>query len=40
MFLKEEVFTVLLTGKPHSKISMDQVIEFSMAIAHQKKPVI
>ena len=38
MFLKEEVFTVLLTGKPHSKIPMDQVIE--MTIAHQKKPVI
>ena len=32
--LKEEGFTVSLTGKPHSKIPMDEVIEVT------KKPVV
>ena len=35
IFLKEEGFTVSLTGKPHSKIPMDQVIE--MAINRSSK---
>ena len=30
IFLKEEGFTVSLTGKPHSKIPMDQVIEMTI----------
>ena len=38
MFVKEEGFTVSLTGKPHSKIPMDQIIQ--MTIVHQKKPVV
>ena len=38
IFVKEIGFTVSLTGKPHSKIPMDQVIQ--MTIVHQKKPVV
>ena len=38
MFVKEEGFTVSLTGKPHSKIPMDQIIQ--MTIGHQKNPVV
>ena len=30
IILKEEEFTVSLTGKPHSKISMDQVIQMTI----------
>ena len=30
IFLKEERFTVLLTGKPHSKIPVDQVIKMTI----------
>ena len=30
IFLKEEAFTVSLTGKPHSKIPMEQVIEMTI----------
>ena len=30
IFLKEEMFTVSLTDKPHSKIPVDQVIEMAI----------